>query len=233
MTLQQIRDFLSAQGGFMKVIFTDADNNPTDAALEIYNAAHGEKINPQVLLVTLEKESNALTRNPVPGNEVLKKIAGWDPGNNVVPLTQKSAREQIRDMAAQFRRDYYDRAAQCTPTLLNWQIDTERMSGDTAGAERTPSGNTIPVTPENKAIVALYGYNGWVGVLLGGGRRADGTGRVGGNGTFCFLWNKWNFSNPPTSLIVSLQNPTLSCPGAKCVSLNASRRHAAVFLDDE
>jgi hypothetical protein len=62
----------------------------------------------------------------------------------------------------------------------------------------------------------------WAGVRFGGGRRANGKGQIGGNGSFCALWDQWNLGNPPVSLTVSLQTPTLSCPNAKCVSLNAS-----------
>lgn len=234
MSLQDIRDFLSAKGGFMRNLFPDVAETGgvmVDAALEIYNAAQTNKINPRVLLTTLEKEKVTVTKVTRPADDVLKRLAGWDTGDTVIPLSQKSAREQIQDMAAQFRRDFYDRLSQCNSTLGGWQVDVVRLAGNTPGQETDAFGETVPVEPRDKSITTLYQYTPWVGVALGGGHRPAEPPitpakleLVGGNGLFCQLWHQFGWQAPPGPLALSPQPPTLACAptASRCISVNAS-----------
>lgn len=237
MTEGQIREFLAdpkKAGGFLKDPFLDVDGVTTvDAAQEIFKAAQVNKINPRVLLTTLEKEKGGVRRvktlppDPVVRDRLLRRLAGWDPADLITLLNQKSAKKQIQEMAAQFARDYYTRLSQCQNTPRGWDVDVGRLAGDEPGDERDPAFNNILVTPESKAVASLYAYTGWVGQALGGGSRAlRPKETVGGNGVFCELWSQFGFARPagPLALALSPPSPTLTCAAetSRCVSLNAS-----------
>lgn len=106
MSKSKIQEFLEARTGFMKEVFQDAPTGqstigaPVDAAWEIFEASQTYRINPQVLLVALQKEHRALTRKDTPPDDILKDLAGWDQKHVNVPKADKSAQEQIWDMAA-------------------------------------------------------------------------------------------------------------------------------------
>jgi hypothetical protein len=230
--LQAIRDWLdglvagSPSNSFLKgrnpdgsnYTFIDLDGNPTDPAQEISNAAGMNNINPRVLLATLRKEKPEVFRfSERPADRALQTLAGCG--------TSPTARQQIQCMGQKFKEYYYDRLAQCNATIGGWNIDLLKQTGDTPGEEKDASGNVCSVEPESKGVAALFQYTPWIGRALGCGYSPNPLypNGVGGNGLYCQFWNQHGWDAPPsTDLKVSLQNPTLSCPGAKCVSLNAS-----------
>lgn len=175
LTLDQIQAFLKAQGGFLKGRIKDVDGVEIDPAEELFNAAQTFQINPQVLLTTLQKEQSAVTRPRRLLDTRLRLLMGFDPEHRVVPLREKSIREQIRDAAAQFRRDL-DRLSRGEPTAGGWQVGVPKETLD-----------LITVTPASKAAAVLYSYTPWVGRAFGG--RPD----KGGNGLFCQLWEQFGF----------------------------------------
>lgn len=241
MTLDQIREFLTKQGGFLKgrapganppdFTFDDVDGGPTDAAQEIYNAAQTNKINPRVLIATIEKESGAVRRFKTrPNDDILNLLTGFGSGS-------PTAREQIKKMAEQLQRDF-DRLSQCNSTLGGWQVDVVRSSGNTHIPPRVTDepetdafGETLAVQPQDKGVTALYQYTPWAGLALGGGHRSFDPNKperplVGGNGSFCRLWSQFGFARPagPIALALSPQTPTLTCAPetSRCVSINVS-----------
>jgi hypothetical protein len=109
--------------------FKDADGTMIDAASEIFNASTYYKINPQVLLSTLQKENEAVSRKKQPPDLILKYLAGWDPSNKIVPRKDKSAQEQIWDSAKQLSRDFYNRLSQGKPTAGGWQVGWKGCQG--------------------------------------------------------------------------------------------------------
>lgn len=177
MTLKEIRALLERNGSFLQGQLEDVEDvnrrrAMIDSAQEIFNAAQKFRINPQVLLGILQREQSAITTSRRPDDSRLRRIMGWDPRDLVVPLTNKSIREQIRDGAAQLRRDF-DRLSRGEPTgppgAEGWQVGVEKMTDD-----------GIAVTPATEASATMYAYNPEVGRLWGGKR--------GGNSLFCFLW---------------------------------------------
>jgi hypothetical protein len=231
MSLQQIRDFLTTHNSFMRNSFTDVDGTITvDAALEIYNAATANGINPQVVLATLQKESSAVTMPSRSHNDILMCLAGW--GANC--KTTSNAGEQIQKVAEQLRRDF-DRVARCETTLGGWENDSNHATGSTVNnvfyPEYDTSGSAMSATPENKAVAALYQYTPWVGTGLGGGRRQPSAlPTVGGNGLFCSVWSRFNFEpTSPAPLAIRRAPAILQCTpnnpsptASKCANVNAS-----------
>jgi len=117
-TLQQIRDFLRERGSFLQGKIPDVDGIEIDVAQEIYfNMAQNPliRINPQVVLTILQREQGAITARNRLEDERLQHIMGWDARDVVIPLSDKSIREQIFDGARQLRRDF-DRLSRGDPT---------------------------------------------------------------------------------------------------------------------
>jgi hypothetical protein len=233
--LQGIRDWLdglvpgSPSSSFLKgrnpdgsnFTFTDLDTNPTDPAQEISNAAGANNINPKVLLTTLRKEKpEVFGLSDRPGDRTLRTLAGCG--------TSSTARQQIQCMAQTFKNLFYNQLSQCQATIGGWDVDptVPKQTGDTPGQEEDAAGNKCDVVPQSKAVAALFQYTPWIGRHFGCGYplTPQYPGGVGGNGLFCQFWKQRGWEAPPsTELKVSLQNPTLSCPGpTKCISLNAS-----------
>ena len=113
--------------------------------------------------------------------------------------------------------------------------DDDHPTGSTVDGvlkpEYDPSGQTMSATPENKAVSALYQYTSWAGAGLGGGRRLPGgIPTVGGNGSFCELWNQYQFVPPSaaplairrTQAIVQCSPNNPSPTASKCANMNAS-----------
>lgn len=197
MTLKEIRTFLEGNRSFLQGQIADVDGVMIDPAQEISNAAQKFGINPQVLLGILQREQGAATARTRLQDRRLRRIMGWDPRDLVVPLTNKSIREQLRDGAAQLRRDF-DRLSRGEPTgppgAEGWEVGVEKMTTD-----------GVLVTPATKASADMYAYNPEVGRLWGGGRL------VGGNSDFCQWWERFGFGRPEP-LVLNPQNPTLTCP---------------------
>lgn len=134
MTLKEIRAFLERNTSFLQGQIEDVEDVDRrrvmiDPAQEIFNAAQKFGINPQVLLGILQREQGAATARTRLQDRRLRRIMGWDPRDLVVPLTNKSIREQIRDGAAQLRRDF-DRLSRGEPTgppgAEGWQVGVEK-----------------------------------------------------------------------------------------------------------
>ena len=150
MTLQNIRDFLTARGGFMKALFPDVaetGSEMVDAALEIYNAAQANKINPRVLLTILQKEKGAVTSVERLPDDDLRLLAGCG-----APTT---AKKQIHCMAEKLKQYFYDQLSQCNPTVGGWQVDVIKLAGDTPGQATDSFGETVPVEPRDKSVTVL------------------------------------------------------------------------------
>lgn len=151
MTFDQIRDFLKEQGSFLSGTIEDVDGELIDPAKLIYDAAQAYKINPQVLLTTMQKESGTVTateRSPNP--IILKLIMGYS--------TPSTIKAQINDAAWQFRKYFLDLQTKGI-TVSGWQVGVPKSTED-----------QITVTPANKAVAALFTYTPWVGGGWGGKR---------------------------------------------------------------
>jgi hypothetical protein len=155
MTLDQIRNFLISKNSFLKgrdvtknppdYTFQDADGTSTDAAAIIYEAAQTNKINPKVLLTTLQKEEIAITTRTTPLPAVLKLLAGCGGGSS-------SAKKQIQCMAQKFKEYFHDELAQCQATPGGWQVD-----GGYPPAKKQIAGETLFLRNRGIRVPLHYG----------------------------------------------------------------------------
>jgi len=169
MSLSDLEGFLASKNSFLRGDIRDVDGVLITPAQIIFQAAHASHISPQVLLATLQKEQGAITasRRLLPG--ALELIMGYGSPSTI--------RDQIRDAAAQFRRDF-DRLSNGNPTAGGWQVGVPKQSLD-------PS----TVTPASKAVAILFSFTPWVGERWGG--RAG----IGGNSLFCKIWEDYGFGS--------------------------------------
>ncbi len=169
MSLSDIEELLASKNSFLRGDIKDVDGALITPAQIIFQAAQASHISPQVLLATLQKEQGAVTasRRLLPG--ALELIMGYGSPSTI--------RDQIRDAAAQFRRDF-DRLSSGKPTAGGWQVGVPKQSLD-----------PLTVTPANKAVAILFSFTPWVGERWGGR-----TG-IGGNSLFCKLWEDFGFGS--------------------------------------
>jgi len=185
MTMEEIRDFLRKQNSYLKD-FEYSGNNPSPAqvALDpelkyiqtrtaaeiIYNAAQEAKINPQFLLVLLQKEQG-LIENAGPTDRALDFAMGYYCyDGDYCNVKYKGFGKQVRGAALQFRwymDNIYD---------YNWQPNKPSCADDPNPFLPCTSNGTV-VTPENKITAAMYIY----------------TPHLHGNKLFFTLWNKYGF----------------------------------------
>ena len=196
MTYEDIQNFLEDKNSFLQGEIKDVDGVSFETAEIINFAAQTYGINPQVLLTTLQKEFGAITKNKRLKDDILKLIMGYNTNNPTTIV------DQILDAAAQMRRDF-DRLSNGQATASGWQVGVSKLSGEpNPGDEKDASGESISVTPANKAVAVLFTYTPWIGERWGGEKG------IGGNGSFCKLWEEFGFkkevSLPDLSLILTI-----------------------------
>lgn len=188
MSAEKIQEFLSLQTGVLKDYQeAGADGIKITAAQIIYNAAQQSKINPKVLLVTIQKESSMLTRNSFAttgykGSQqyFLDWITFYGWCDSCSSGMNKGFSNQINATAGAFRR-YLDSIAVSGYTVSGWGPNltkTDQVCHDHEVARGIcTTGTTYSVTPVNAATAALYTY----------------TPHAGGNKSFWIIWNSYNF----------------------------------------
>lgn len=163
MTVQDIQNFLEAQGsGIAKMNFVDSDGTTKSAAEILIAAAAEERINPRYILVMLQKEQSLITaKNPS------QKQLDWATGYGVCDDCSMNdpSIQKFRGFATQVRRSagimryYYDNISQ------NWI----KRAGQAYAID------SQSVTPQSNATAFLYTY----------------TPHILGNKNFWKLWNQW------------------------------------------
>lgn len=162
-TLAQIRGFLKKHDSFLSGIIDDVDGEPIDPAKLVYDAARKYKLNPQLLLTTMQKENSVITATERPPDLItLELIMGY--------LTPSTIKEQINDAAWQFRKYFHDLETKGV-TVNGWQVGVAKETQD-----------HIFVIPANKAVAALFSYTPWAGEGWGGREK------IGGNYLFWDVW---------------------------------------------
>ncbi|NQU77709.1 hypothetical protein HQ544_03355 [Candidatus Falkowbacteria bacterium] len=177
MGMFDIIDFIKDKGGSLYGSkFMDLDGREKSASALIYNASQTYKINPKVLLVTLQKEQS-LVENPNPSQYNYDWATGWavcDGCNLSDPKVSKykGFASQI-DGAAGGYDWYIDQFTAKKNTWLIWPDKATTIDGET-------------VVPANMATAALYNY----------------TPHMHGNENFYNLWNEWfSLAYPDGSLL--------------------------------
>ncbi len=169
MTENQIRAFLSDHNSYFQQPIQDVDGQTFDPPAAIAQAATQYRINPQVILTTLEKEHNGVTRTTRPSDPQMRFLMGC-----VVPNT---AREQLICSAERFRA-YHARINSTGSTQSGWQVGVAKMTQD-----------GISVTPATKAVAGQFTYTPYAGEQWGGNKPG-----VGGVYLFYSIWKKLGFS---------------------------------------
>jgi len=164
MDYDQIREFLLERGSLASRKDVDpVDGQTKDVAKLIYDAAQRYEINPQYILVLMEKEMSLVTMDN-PGSDRLNWAAGYslcDGCSRRAPksLKYKGLAKQI-DAGAGWMDWYMDNAK---------SLKNMRVPGNPYDISR------ITVTPQNLATAGLYNY----------------TPHLHGNRLFWSIWNQW------------------------------------------
>ena len=171
MSETEIRDFLKAQGSYFQNKVVDVDGEEFDPATVIAEASRTHRINPQVLLATLQKESVGVTRSMRPADETLRFLMGC--------LSPSTARGQLACAAERFRA-YHDALANTGVTPSGWRVGVAKVTQD-----------GVSVTPATRAVAGQFTYTPYAGVQWGG-NLSD----VGGVYLFYDSWRRFGFDRP-------------------------------------
>ncbi len=187
MTLDQVRGFISAKGGYLKDYIVDVDviNEPfrqMPAADFIYERAVQNKINPKFILVLLQKEQSLIT-NPSPTQRNLDFATGYGcPDSGSCSERWRGFAKQVNSATLQFR-DYME-----NPQNYRYRVGQIYTFVDN---KLNVGQVTTLVTPQNQATAALYNYTPHV---------------YNGNFNFWRLWREWFTYSYPTGSLLQIKN---------------------------
>ena len=168
MTSEQIRAFLASYGSYFRQQITDVDGQVFDPPAVIAQAASQYQINPQVLLVTLQKESTGVTRTTRPSDTTMSLLMGAG--------SASTARAQLVE-AARLLRAYQDELTSTGVTRSGWRVGVAKTTVD-----------GVSVTPTTKAIAGQFTYTPYAGTQWGGNDP-----QWGGVYLFYHYWNEFDF----------------------------------------
>jgi hypothetical protein len=156
MTADQIRAFLAEHKSFLRKEIKDVDGQAFDAATVIAEAAGKYRINPMVILTTLQKECGGVTQPRRPSDDRLRILMGC--------RKPSTARQQLTCAAERFRT-YHDQLTKNGETQSGWRVGK---------AKRTEDG--VNVTPAAKAVAGQFTYTPYAGTKWGGNQPKVGGG---------------------------------------------------------
>lgn len=167
MDLGDVHEFLQSRGALAQLVVQDTDGGQRLASEIIWRTATRNGVNPQVVLVMLQKEQG-LVMNPAPDQEALDWAMGYgvhDNTNHEDPAIQRfrGFAKQINSATLQFTEGY----------LADLLARGRTSAGFGPGITSRVSNTTV--TPVNNATAALYTY----------------TPHIAGNQTFARLWDQW------------------------------------------
>jgi hypothetical protein len=148
MSAEAIRAFLVSHNSYFQRPIPDVDGVVFDPADTIYAAAQQYRINPKVLLATLEKEQDGVTTSRRPSDRTLRFLTGC--------LDPSTARAQLTCTAERLRA-YDDQILRRGATVSGWQVGVPK---------RTEDG--VVVTPANRAVAGQFTYTPYAGAQWGG-----------------------------------------------------------------
>lgn len=178
MGMFDIIQFLKGKGGtlYTKKFLDEVDGKMKSGPALIYEHCQENKINPQVMLVTLQKEQS-LVDNGTPSQYNYDWATGWAVCDGCSLSDSKVAKykgfaKQVEGAASGYRW-YLDQYASGQNKWLIWPDKATTIDGEA-------------VVPSNQATAALYNY----------------TPHFHGNENFNRLWNNWfSLSYPDGSLL--------------------------------
>ena len=168
MNAEQIRAFLASQGSYFSQPVQDVDGQTFDPPVTIAQAARQYRINPKVILATMQKESSSVTNPGPPANMAF--LMGC--------ISPNTARQQIACAAERFRT-YHDQLTQNGSTVSGWRVGVPKTTQD-----------GVTVTPATKAVAGQFTYTPYAGERWGGNRPG-----VGGVYLFYTIWQRFGFDD--------------------------------------
>lgn len=188
MSAEKIQAFLELQTGVLKTHTAKLpDGTTASAATILYQVAQTYRINPKVILTTIQKESSMLTRTTFtskPAQWYLDRIVfySWCDSCTDVRASYLGFYQQIDAAVGAYRR-YLDQIADPARgyTISGWGPGIAKSLGcidSDAARGLCTAGSTITITPVNASTAALYTY----------------TPHPGGNYSFWSLWNQLGFN---------------------------------------
>lgn len=193
MTATDVQAFLDRTPyGKRSVLATYRPNKTKTAAQIIVQAALRYEINPMVLLVRAQLETELVSKTAAT-DAVLARALGCG-----CTTSTTSGSSAVCTPAAQAKG--FENQVTCAASQLRTSLD--RLTGKTKGAHPTTDGTAkgwatnerhttrdgIEVIPDNDATAALYAYKPWVGKL------GNGDPAVGGMSAYARLWSDFNAS---------------------------------------
>ena len=154
MTAAEVRAFLASRGSYFRQTIPDSDGVLFDPATVIASAAAQYRINPKVLLATLQKEHSGVTRTTRPSESQMAFLMGC--------RTPTTARQQLACAAERFR-SYHDSLANTGSTVSGWRVGVAKTTQD-----------GVTVTPATRAVAGQFTYTPYAGVQWGGNRAGVG-----------------------------------------------------------
>ncbi|MEM4203660.1 MAG: carboxypeptidase regulatory-like domain-containing protein [Candidatus Methanomethylicaceae archaeon] len=177
MSINEIKSFLTMHNSYFRQPVPDVDGTIFDLSEVIVRASSQYRINPMVLLATLQKESSGVTRTTRPSDATMRYLMGC--------LEPNTARQQVMCAAERFR-SYYDQLTN-TGSTHGWAVGKSKMTCD-----------GVEVTPATKAVATQFAYTPQAGNQWGGnGRDCDGNFHpegIGGVYLFYYFWNRFGFA---------------------------------------
>jgi hypothetical protein len=168
MTVYQVRDLLDEKGSFLATpdITTqiiDTDGVTWQPAQTIFDLAQKYTVNPQLILVTMQKEDGLITSNiqPPPGHDGFMGAKG---------CPSQTLRGQLDCGVSRFR-NYLTQLDSTGVTPGGWQVGVPKKTCYPSNC----SIENISVTPANRATAALWTYTPVVGTYWGGAPNVLGT----------------------------------------------------------
>jgi len=168
--VETIRYFLKQQGSCLANPLKDVDGVTIDVPQLIHDAAVEHRINPKVILATMQKEQSAITRCPETWR--LKRLMGAG--------SASTARHQI-DFGTSLFRAYQDELNSNGVTRSGWRVGVAKQTQD-----------GVSVTPATKAVAGQFTYTPYAGSNWDGNNSS-----VGGVWLFWNAWyNQFHFDQP-------------------------------------
>lgn len=176
MSLRPIRSLFKALPSYFAAVVPDTDGVLIDVPQLIYDNAVLRGINPQILIAKFQGERQCLRSPTRPPGESMASAMGCG--------TIPTVRSQIECAARNFRL-YFDQAANGGQTGGIWKVGVPRLTQDIEHGPANPR-EALPVTPANRATVALYQYTPYRGHYWGGPK--DKPHMTAGNGVLIWIW---------------------------------------------
>lgn len=173
MSVSAIRQFLSDHGSYLSTTIQDVDGVTIDPTQLIYDAAHRYRINPKVILTTIQKEQGYITRG-YRNRYGLSLLMGAG--------SQSTARAQI-DFGTSLFRAYQDELNSQGYTRSGWRVGVAKTTQD-----------GVSVTPAAKAVAGQFTYTPYAG------RQWGGNTRFGGVYLFYYYWQQF-FGNQGSVMV--------------------------------